>query len=949
MEKVEQYNSENEKKVREFWVKNKIANKSRTQNAKGKGFFMMDGPPYASGHIHMGTALNKIVKDITMRNKRMQGFSVLDQPGYDTHGLPIENKVEKELGFKTKADIEKFGEDKFIEKCRNYATEFIGIMNEEFDNLGIWMDWENPYLTLNKEYMESVWWTFKKADEKGLLYLGKYPIHACPRCATAVSYGEIEYTKQTDTAVYVKFKIKNEKNKYLLIWTTTPWTLPSNTGIMVNPKFDYVEAEVGGEIWILAKDLLQTLMEKIEAGFVIKKTLKGKELEGIEYENPLAKNLKLEEIKNGYRIILSERYVTLEYGTGLVHTAPGCGKEDYDEGTKAGLPIISIVDNNGILGEEGGKYAGKVARIVDAEIIKDLDEMKALVYKHPYKHDYPICWRCKTPLLNISTPQWFFKVTKIRDKLKKYNNEVDWHPVWGKDRYNDWAENLGDWPISRQRYWGVPIPMWVCDSCENQTIVGSAEELKELSGKALNDLHKPSVDKVTWKCKCKKGTMKRIPEILDVWIDSGTASWASMGYPKNKEKFEKYWPADVNIEGKDQIRLWWNTELILSTICFDEKPFKSLAMHGMVLDLGKIKMSKSQGNIVAPKEVIEKYNRDYLRVYVAKVFSGEDMLFNWDAFKEINRFFNTLWNSINYGITYLDLDLEKEINLKKLQPEDKWILSKLHSLEKEVLENYNNYNYPKVINSIEYFVLEEFSRTYIKLIRDRVKNEKSEVLSAVFSQISSALLKMLSPITPHFSEHFYQGMKSNSMQESVHLLELPKANEKFIDEELEKEVAKAKDLIQETLSLREQEKLRLRWPLEELIYVGKKKEFSNTIEIIASQANVKKFSEGKEPKGNFASKEFGEGKIFLNLDASTELKEEWELMELRRKIQDMRKQLKFNPTDKAELIIGSNDNAFVEKYKKEIEESTNTKIVSPTGKGKMEKLLEREFFIELKK
>ncbi|MCH7902737.1 class I tRNA ligase family protein, partial [archaeon] len=302
MKKIEQYDLENEEKVRKFWKKNKIADKARNQNKDKKGFFMMDGPPYASGHIHMGTALNKIVKDITMRNKRMQGYSVLDQPGYDTHGLPIENKVEKELGFKKKSDIEKFGEAKFIEKCRKYATEFIGIMSEEFDNLGIWMDWDKPYLTLDKEYMETVWWTFKTAHEKGFLYLGKYPIHACPRCATAVSYGEIEYTKLTDTGVYVKFKIKNSKNKYLLIWTTTPWTLPSNTGIMAHPKFDYVEVEVMGETWILAKDLLQGLMETIEAGYVVKKTLKGKELEGTVYENPLAKNLKLLPMEKGYRI-----------------------------------------------------------------------------------------------------------------------------------------------------------------------------------------------------------------------------------------------------------------------------------------------------------------------------------------------------------------------------------------------------------------------------------------------------------------------------------------------------------------------------------------------------------------------------------------------------------------------------------------------------------------------
>ncbi|MAG18084.1 MAG: isoleucine--tRNA ligase [Candidatus Diapherotrites archaeon] len=947
MKKLEQYTLEKEEEIRKQWKKNNTVEKARTQNAKGKGFFMMDGPPYASGHIHMGTALNKIVKDITMRHKRMQGFSVLDQPGYDTHGLPIENKVEKELGLKTKADIEKYGIEKFIEKCRTFATQYIGIMNDEFDNLGVWMDWNKPYLTLNNEYIEAIWWTFKKADEKGLLYLGKYPIHACTHCETAVAYNEIEYTKQTDTSIYVKFKLKGKENKYLIIWTTTPWTLPSNTGIMINPKYDYVEAEVMGETWIIAKERLQQLMDAAEAGYTVKREFKGKELEGTEYENPLAKHLKLEEVKNGYRVIMSERYVNLEEGTGLVHTAPGCGKEDYEEGTKAGLPVVSIVNVNGLFTEEGGKYAGKKARVVDTEIIKDLEEDNALVYRHPYTHDYPICWRCKSSLLMISAPQWFFKVTDIRKKMLKLNEGVNWYPSWGQDRFKNWLDSLGDWPISRQRYWGTPLPIWLCDSCETRTVISSQKELKKHYKGKIKDLHKPWIDKVEWKCKC-KGNVKRVSEVMDVWFDSGVASWGSIGYPEDKKKFEKYWPADFNVEGKDQIRGWWNSQLITSTICFDKAPFKDIAMHGMVLDLSKNKMSKSQGNIVSPQEVIKKYNRDYLRFYIAQEFKGEDMTFEWDSFKDINRFFNVLWNSFNYGATYLELDLKKheKVDQKKLQAEDKWIISKMHSLSKEVLDHYNTYNYSKAVSLIEYFVLEEFSRTYIKMVRPRVKNDDKAV-SVVFSHVFSELIRLLAPIVPHLSEYFYQHAKTKGMPESVHLTKLPNGNKEYINKKLEAEVQKVKELTQETLSLREQEKLRLRWPLEELIYVGKKKEFSNTLEIIASQTNVKKFSEGKEPKGNFASKEFGEGKIFLNLDASPELKEEWELMELRRKIQDMRKQLKLNPVDKVKMLLNSSDPDFVEKYKKEIEESTNTKIVD--GKGKTEKLLEREFFIELKK
>ena len=944
------YSLEAEQKVREFWKKNDIPKKVREHNKNGKTFFMMDGPPYASGHIHMGTALNKILKDTIIRMKRMQGYSVRDQPGYDTHGLPIENKVEAKLGIKNKKQIEEFGVEKFVNECRHFATEFIDVMNEEFDNLGVWMDWENPYLTLSNDYIEAIWWTFKKASEKKLLYLGKYSVHICPRCETAVAYNEIDYVKQTDKAVFVKFKIKGEENTSLVVWTTTPWTLPGNMGIMVNPSFDYAKVRLAnGEQLIIAKDLVEKIMKETgNTEYKILNIVKGTGLEGIRYENPLLQHLNLPEFENIYRVILSERYVSLEEGTGLVHTAPGHGKEDFEEGKKAGLPIFAPVSLDGLMTKEAGKYAGKRARVVDKEIIEDLKESGALLHSHNYTHDYPVCWRCETPLLMIATPQWFFKITAIQEKLKKLNNEILWAPQWGHDRFGNWLESLGDWPVSRQRYWGSPLPIWVCEKCEKQTVVGSLKELEKLTTVPKGiELHKPWIDKITIKCTC-GGTQKRVPEVLDVWFDSGVAAWGSLEYPKRDGLFKKYFPADVNLEGKDQIRGWWNSQLITSVISFDQKPFLAIVMHGMVLDIKKNKMSKSQGNIITPQEAIDKYNRDYLRYYLASNMKGEDITFDWGGFKDVSRFFNTLWNTYNFAKLYLKLEPLEKINAKQLLAEDKWILSKLNSLKKEATENYNNYNFAKVASLIEFFVLEELSRTYIKLIRDRVGTKTEQALTQTLSETIFSALKLLAPIAPHITECIYHDFRTPKMAESIHLLEMPKTEKEFINEPLEKEMDTTKEIAQMALNLREEVKLRKRWPLKELIIKTKTgKELSQTLSILSETCNVKKVTETTvAPKGNFAEKTTEKITLYLNTDADSELKEEWELTELRRFIQEKRKEQKFFPTQKITLFIDSSDKKFLQKYRAQLEKETNTKIAEK--KGKMEKMLEREFFVQLK-
>ncbi|MEM7825762.1 MAG: isoleucine--tRNA ligase, partial [Candidatus Aenigmatarchaeota archaeon] len=605
--------SEKEEQILKFWEEKRIYERLKELRKEGKKFFFLDGPPYATGSIHVGTAFNKVIKDCFLRFFRMQDLNVWDQPGYDCHGVPIENKVEKKLEFKSKKDIESFGIENFIKECKKFATQFIDTMSNQFKNLGVWMDWKNPYLTLTNDYIEGAWFTFKKAFEKGLLYKGSYPVHVCPFCQTVVAYNEIEYAKVTDTSVYVKFKVKNKENEFLLIWTTTCWTLPSNTGVMVKPDAEYARVKVEDEIFIIAKQLVENVLNKVGIkDFEILEVLKGKDLEGLRYEPPLKGSFPfIEKLENAFRVVLSDQFVTLEEGTGLVHTAPGHGQEDYKIGLETGLPAVSPVKMDGTYDETCGEYSGIFVKDADKKIIEELRKRGLLFHEEKITHDYPLCWRCDSPLLLILASQWFFRVTGIREKLLKENEKIKWVPDWAKQRFKNWLESLGDWPISRQRYWGIPLPIWVCENCENVKVIGSIKELPFVP----EDLHKPYVDKILLDCeKCGK-KMKRVPDVLDVWFDSGVAPWASLGYPGKKELFEKMFPADFILEGPDQIRGWWNSLLITSVMTFDKASFKSVLFHGFVLDVHGLKMSKSVGNIVTTEEVIEKYGRDVLRLY----------------------------------------------------------------------------------------------------------------------------------------------------------------------------------------------------------------------------------------------------------------------------------------------------------------------------------------------
>jgi isoleucyl-tRNA synthetase len=911
-----------EEKVISNWKKNKTFERYLKSRKGKKKFYLVDGPPYASGEIHMGTAMNKIIKDMYIRFYKMLGYDVWQQPGFDTHGVPIENKVEKKLGMKTKKDIENFGIEKFIQECRNFATEYIGIMSEQFINIGVWQDWDNPYLPLKNDYMESAWHTFKMAFDKGLLYKGIFPVHVCTHCETAVAYSEIEYKKVEDESIYVKFPVNNQENTFLLIWTTTPWTLPANSGIMVNPTFDYSRVRIGNEYLIIASNLVDKIMKKFNIKeYTIVETIKGTNLVELQYDNPLKEKIPIQYNITG-RVVLSEQFVTLEEGTGLVHTAPGHGKEDYKVGREYNLPVLSPVNLDGTFTEDAGFLNRMFVKDGNAEVVKKLEEGGYLFGKEKIKHDYPMCWRCGTPLIMISIPQWFFKISDFRDKLIENNEKVKWSPAWAKKRFGNWLEGLDDWPISRQRYWGIPLPIWTCEKCKEVKVLGSFDELP----KKLDDYHRPYIDEITIKCKC-GGEMKRIPDILDVWFDSGVSSWASLGYPKKKELFKRLWPSDLNIEGRDQFRGWWNSQIITSQITFDKKPFESIFVHGFVMDLGKVKMSKSRGNVVMPKEVIEKYGRDVLRYYLLTTSPGEDFYFGWENVEKTMKFFTVLYNSVNFIETYC-----KKSKAGKLEAEDKWIISRVNNLVKNVEKANKDLTFSKSIEMIQSFIMEDLSHMYIKLIRDRVwpnyKGEDRESAEATCYYVLERLIKVLAPVCPFMTDYIYQ---KNFDKESIHLSDWPEVEEKMISQILEKEMEDAKAIIESSSAQRQKNGIKLKYKLPMVTVIGTEehldaaKNFHKVIEQMANVKEVKRTLSGLDEKT--------EGlKVVLSTEITPELKNEWLLSELVRNVQDARKKSGLEIKDRIELFLPEVD--VFKNNKDLIEGKTGSKIAFGKAVGK---------------
>ena len=846
-----------EAEVRAYWEENNTYRETRKLREAGKPWLFVDGPPYTTGYIHLGTAWNKILKDAIIRYRSMTGRHIIERAGYDMHGLPIEVKVEEKLGFKNKADIEEYGVDKFIEECREFALTHKDLMSDQFKEIGTWMDFDDPYQTVDKGYIEAAWYTLKKCADKGYLERGSRVVNWCPRCGTAIADAEVEYSDETDPSIFVKFPIVGTENEYLVIWTTTPWTLPANVAVAVGEEFVYAKcrAEKDGKVedlWI-AKDLAEQILKygKYQK-FDIIETKTGAELAGTKYLSPLSTQVPMQ-AGIEHKVVIAD-YVALE-NTGMVHIAPGHGWDDYLVGQKYGLPIICPVDGNGNFTAEAGIFEGKYVKdpSTNDEVIKELGDYMLAVRK--ITHRYGHCWRCKTPIIYRATSQWFLKVKEVKDQmLKEIADEVTWMPDWaGSARFHDWIAEARDWCISRQRYWGIPIPVWVCPKCNKYHVVGSYEELETLSQQKMFDPHRPYVDDITIPCEC-GGEMRRVPDIFDVWYDSGVASWATLRFPETTEDFEKYWPADMILEGQDQTRGWFYSMLALSTMAFGKSPYKSVLMHGFALDANGKKMSKSLGNVVTPEDVISNYGVDVMRQYIFSASAPwDDLRFSYEGIKTTLRMFNVLWNVYKFPLPYMALDnfAPKEVDgkwdasvvedhIKEFGREDRWLISRVNSLASQVTKEMEAGNLHRATRPISTFVLDELSRWYVQLVRPRMWLEEDSVSKVqayeTMYYVLRRLVTIMAPFAPFVCEKMYQNLKCEGEVPSVHMQDWFAGREELRDLVLEKEMEVIQSFDEAVANARQNGKRKGRWPVLEVVVATESDAVADAINVMNDMA-----------------------------------------------------------------------------------------------------------------
>ncbi len=841
-----------EEGILKFWQDKDIFRKSLEIRKDAEEFVFYDGPPFATGLPHYGHFVPGTVKDIIPRYQTMKGKYVERRFGWDCHGLPVEYEMEKELGISGKNEIETFGIAKFNESCRSIVLRYTGEWRSIITRMGRWVDFDHDYKTMEPDYMESIWWVVKQLWDRKLMYEGFYILPYCPRCTTVLSNHELNlggYKDVHDPAITVKFSLDNEENTFMLAWTTTPWTLPSNLALAVGEDIDYVKVEDSGEKYILAKELLHKYY-KDESEYRIIETIKGSSLKGKRYKPlfPYFSGLK----DDGAFVVVTGDYVTTEDGTGIVHTAPGFGEDDYTVLKDTGIPVVCPIDAEGRFTDEVSDYKGIFVKAADKQIIADLKEQGRLVKRENHLHPYPHCWRCSEPLIYRAISSWFVDIGKIKDKMIRANSKIYWMPAHLKEgRFGNWLENARDWAISRNRYWGNPIPVWKCDSCENIDCIGSRKELEEKSGIKLNDLHKHFVDEVHYRCSC-GGKMSRIEEVLDCWFESGSMPYAQTHYPfEHKKHFEEHFPADFIAEGLDQTRGWFYTLVILAAALFDKPPFENVVVNGLVLAEDGKKMSKSLRNFSDPVYVINKFGADALRLFLmnSSVVKALDLRFSDEGVKDVlKNILIPLWNSYSFFVTYANIDnaSPEKAPENPENPLDKWIISEAEKMVAEVTNYLDLFDLQNAISPIVNFT-ELLNNWYIRRSRRRFwrsenDNDKTQAYQTLYSVIMKAVL-CAAPIIPFITEEIYQNIKTDSMHESVHLCDFPLADDSLRDNTLEFKMEMTRKTVSMGRALRSMHNLKTRQPLKGLHIVTidqeAKKVLREMSDIIREELNVK--------------------------------------------------------------------------------------------------------------
>lgn len=847
-----------EEEVARWWSENRIMEKVFRRNEGGPVFAFLEGPPTVNGYMHVGHARGRIYKDIVLRFQGMNGLYVWRRGGWDCLGLPTELETEKKLGIRSKKDIEKIGMERFVEEANKLVDYYIEHWRKASERLAVWLDYDNAYQTRHENYMEHVWWLIEQAYRKGDLVESYRVVPFCPRCETPLSSHEVAqgYEEVEDPSIYVKFRLQGSDNQYIVIWTTTPWTLVANEAVAVNPYEEYVRVRVGDEYWILASKLMALVLGALDVGeYEVVERFKGSALAGLRYEHPLIEEVPAHrEHKPPAHTVIEAEFVTMEEGTGCVHTAPAHGPEDFEVGVRVGLPIFNPVASNGYFTGEGGVFAGGYFRDVGERVMEILERKGLLIKRDVIRHNYPHCWRCGSPLIYLSSRQWFLSVKRIKELMIEGNKRVLWRPRWaGENRFGDWLANAEDWCISRTKVWGTPLPVWRCEKCGEIKVVSSKKQLEEADIRPEEiRLLRPWVDRVMFRCRRCGGLMKREPFVMDTWLDSGMAHTASIDGLRNPDLFKKLFPYDFITEAIDQTRGWFYTLLFTSTLLYGEPPYKTVLNQGHVLDAEGRKMSKSRGNVIWAMDIMSRYGADPLRFYlVSKSAPWENMNFVEEELKQVIQDLNILWNIFSFALTYFELDrfdperITLESVSRQLRPEDRWIASKVNSLCKQATRHLKNLDIHSAARALRDFILDDLSRLYVRSVRRRVWIEEESwdkiAVYATLYYVLKKLVLMLAPITPYLAEKLYQQLRLRDDPESVHLCNWPRPDEALIDEELEDEMEIARITISEAISLRQKRGRKLRWPVKALIISPRssraRKAFEKLADFIKSQVN----------------------------------------------------------------------------------------------------------------